>query len=142
MNITRWIFSLSFAIGIFWLLGFLLEPIVQKEPSIFILSISSLLITIFFSFCLYKLNPYFLKTYPDSYISSTKYYVLSIFVSYFLLVPLFALVSYLLIRIFGDINNHESGIFIGLFSIWFPLWWFVPVGLSIGWIFYKRKCIS
>ena len=140
MNITRWIFSLSFAIGMLWLLGFLLEPIGQEEPSIFILSISSLLITIILSFCLFRLNPNFLKTYPESSISSTKFYILSIFISYFLLVPFFALVSYLLVRIFGDINHHESGILIGLFAIWFPLWWFVPVGLTIGWIFYNRKC--
>lgn len=142
MNITRWIFSLSFAIGMFWLLGFVLEPIDQEEPSIFVLTILSLLITLLFSLFLFKLIPNFLKTYPGSYISTTKYFLLSIIVSYVLLVPFFALVSYLLVRIFGNTSHHESRIFIGLFSIWFPLWWFVPVGLTIGWIFYRRKCNS
>ena len=140
MNMTRWIFSLSFTIGMFWLLGFLLEPIGQEEPSILTLSVLSVLVGVIFSFCLFKRSPNFLKTYPESYISSTKYYILSMVASYFLLVPLFALVSYLSVRIFGDIDHHESGILIGLFAIWFPLWWFVPVGLTIGWIFYKRKC--
>ena len=140
MNLSRWIFSLSLAIGMLWLLGFLMEPIGQKEPSIITLSISSLVITIIFSHFLFKLSPNFLKAYRESDISSTKYYILSIFVSSFLLVPFFALVSYLTVKLFGDINHHESGIFIGLFAIWFPLWWFVPVGLTIGWIFYKRKC--
>ena len=139
MNLTRWIFSLSFAIGMLWLLGFLMEPIGQKEPSIITLSISSLVITIIFSYFLFKLSPNFLKSYPEADISNTKYYILSIVVSYFLLVPFFALVSYLLVRIFGDINHNESGILIGLFAIWFPLWWFIPVGLTIGWIFYKRN---
>jgi hypothetical protein len=140
MNLTRWIFSSSFAIGMFWLLGFIIEPITQKEPSIFMLSFSSLSITIVFSYLLFRLRPGFLKLLPDPKTSSTKYYILSIIFSYFLLVPFSALVSYLLIRFFGDINHSESFIFIGLFSIWFPLWWFVPVGLSIGWIFYKRRC--
>ena len=142
MNLTRWIFSSSFAIGVFWLLGFIVEPIAKKEPSIVALSLSSLLITVIFSYFLFKLSPDFLKAYPESNISSIKYYILSILVSYFLLIPFFALVSYLLVKIFGDINHHESSIFIGLFSIWFPLWWFVPVGLTVGWIFYKRKCVS
>ncbi|MFC1824221.1 hypothetical protein ACFL9T_16035 [Thermodesulfobacteriota bacterium] len=140
MNFTRWIFSMSFAIGMLWLLGFLMEPIGQKEPSIITLSISSLVITIIVSYSLFKLSPNFLKAYPEANISSTKYYIFSIVASYFLLIPIFALVSYLLVRIFGDINHSESGILIGLFAIWFPLWWFVPVGLSIGWFIYKRKC--
>jgi len=139
MNMTRWIFSISFAIGTLWVLGFLLEPISQKEPSILLLSISSLLITIIFSYFLFKLSPNFLKSYPESYRSSITYYILSMVVSYFLLIPVFALVAYFSVRIFGDIHLPESGILIGLFSIWFPLWWFVPVGLTIGWVFYRRK---
>ena len=69
MNMTRWIFSLSFTIGMFWLLGFLLEPIGQEEPSILTLSVLSVLVGVIFSFCLFKRSPNFLKTYPESYIS-------------------------------------------------------------------------
>jgi uncharacterized membrane protein (GlpM family) len=140
MNLTRWIFLLSFAIGMIWILGFLMEPIFQKEPSIVTLSLLSLVITATFSYFLFKFSPNFLKSYPEADISKTKYYILSIVVSYFLLVPVFAFVSYLLVCLFGDINHNESGILIGLVAIWFPFWWFVPVGLTIGWIFYKRKC--
>ena len=140
MNMTRWIFSLSFTIGMFWLFGFLLEPIRQEEPSILTVFVLSLLVAVIFSFCLFRFSPNFLKSYPESDISSAKYYILCIIGSYFLLVPFFALVSYLLVKTFGDINHHESGILIGLFAIWFPLWWCVPIGLTIGWIFYKRKC--
>ena len=139
---TRWIFSISFAIGLFWLLGFILEPIGGKEPSVFVIIIVSLLITAFFSYFLFKFSPNFLKTFPASYISTTKYYILSIISSYFLLIPLCALLAYLLIAVFGIESSHnESNIFIVLFAIWFPLWWFVPVGLTIGWLFYRRKCI-
>ncbi|TSA54053.1 MAG: hypothetical protein D4R45_04600 [Planctomycetaceae bacterium] len=140
MNLTRWIFSLSFAVGMFWLLGFIIEPIGQKDPSIFNLFILSFLSTIIVSYFLFKHSPNFLKAYPESGISIVKYYILSIFVSYFLLIPFSALLSYLLVKIFGDINHHESILLITLFSIWFPLWWFVPVGLTIGWFLYKRKC--
>jgi len=140
MNMPRWIFTLNFTLGMFWLLGLLLELIRQEEPLILYISILSLFITIIFSFCLFKLSPNFLKTYPESYISLTKYYILSIIASYFLLVPFFALVAYLFVIIFDNINRHEYGIVIGLLAIWFPLWWFIPVGLTIGWLFYKRKC--
>ena len=140
MNLARWIFSISIVIGMLWLLGFIMEPIGQKEPSIIVLFIYSLLITTIFSCFLFKLSPRFLRKYPESSVSSTKYYLLSIFVSYFLLIPFFAMVSYFAVKIFGDINHHESGILIGLFAIWFPIWWFVPVGLTIGWFLYRRKC--
>lgn len=140
MNITRWLFSINLVIGLFWLIGFILEPIIQKEPSTIILSTLSILVSFLVSLFLFRLIPDFLKPVPDSFISNTKYYILSIIVSYFLLVPIFALMSYLIVVFWGNIHHNESNIFIALFSIWMPLWWFVPVGLSIGWTIYRRKC--
>lgn len=140
MNITRWIFSINLIIGLFWLTGFILEPIIQKEPSMIILSTLSILVSFLVSFFLFRLIPNFLKPFPDSLISNTRYYILSIIASYFLLVPVFALISYLIVVFWGNIHHNESTILIALFSIWMPLWWFVPVGLSFGWIIYRKKC--
>lgn len=142
MNLTRWIFSLSLAAGIFWLLGFIVEPVIRREPSSAILLVSSMLTASALSLLLYKLRPDFLKAFSGTAISTKKYYFFSMIASYFLLVPVSAVVSYLLIRIFGRIDHNESLIFIGLFSLWFPLWWFVPVGLSTGWLLYKRRAVS
>ena len=140
MNIIRWLFSINLVIGLFWLIGFILEPIIQKEPSTIILSTLSILVSFLVSLVLFRLIPDFLKPVPDSFISNTKYYILSIIVSYFLLVPIFALMSYLIVVFWGNIHDNESTIFIAALSIWMPLWWFVPVGLSIGWTIHRRKC--
>ena len=142
MNWVRSIFSVSFAIGIFWLLGFIAEPILHREPPAWSLSLSSLLITVILMSLVFRRCPNFLKRCPEENVSSTKYYIMGIFVSYFLLIPFCALLSYLLVQLYGNVNHHESGMFIGMFAIWFPLWWFVPVGLLVGWIFYRRKCVS
>ena len=140
MNIIRWLFSINLVIGLFWLIGFILEPIIQKEPSTIILSTLSILVSFLVSLVLFRLIPDFLKPIPDSFISNTKYYILSIIVSYFLLVPIFALMSYLIVVFWGNIHDNESTIFIAALSIWMPLWWFVPVGLSIWWTIHRRKC--
>ncbi len=140
MNITRWIFSIGIATGSFWLFGFIVEPIIKKEPPLIILSAFSILVSFLVSFFLFRLIPNFLKPFPDSVVSLKKYYFLSIIASYFLLIPFFALISYLIVFLWGNINDTESTILITLFSVWMPLWWVVPVGLIIGWFIYRKKC--
>ena len=139
MNFFRWIFVISLSIGMFWLLGFALEIIYQKEPSIFNISVLSIFSSIGLSFIIFKFSPNFLKDLPDTYVSAGKYYFLGIVASYFLLVPIFAAFAYSVHRLLGDSGNNEASIFIALFAIWFPLWWMVPTGLTLGWMLYKKK---
>lgn len=139
MNVTRWIFAASLFVGFFWLCGFLLEPVIQKEPSAALLFSLSLFLTLFSCFFLFKMAPDFLKSPPGSDASILRYYLLGAVASYLLLIPISALLSYLLILFFGDIHHHETAILIISFSLWFPLWWFVPAGLSLGWLVYRKR---
>jgi hypothetical protein len=139
MNTTRIVFSISFAVGVFWLLGFLIEPIIQIEPPIVLLSILSSLIAAIIIFIVFKISPDFLVHDKKSPIKPLKYYLLSFVGSYLILVPLCGVAAFIFIKVFGDITQSDSSIFITLFAIWFPLWWFVPLGLSIGWKIYKKK---
>ncbi len=142
MNPARYLFTVSLIIGFFWLLGFAIEGFVEQAPSIWVLIIGSIITSIATSWLIYYHCPKFLIKHEDSEVSLLKYYLISILCSYFLLVPLFAMVAYILVRIFGDIHHHEAGIFIALLAIWFPIWWIIPVGLSIGWLVYERKYLS
>lgn len=140
MNPARYLFTVSLIVGFFWLLGFAIEPFVDHEPSIWIIMVVSSIISIATSYLIYSSCPKFLKMHEDSEVSLLKCYVISILGSYFLLVPVVGMISYLLVKIFGDINHHEAQVFIVLMAIWFPIWWIIPVGLSIGWMVHKRKC--
>jgi hypothetical protein len=139
MNVTRWIFAAGLFLGFFWLSGILLEPVIQRDPPAAFLFSLSLFITLLSCFFLFKLIPDFLKRSPGSDASILKYYLLGAALSYFLLIPVFALFSYLLTLFFGDIHNHEATILIISLSLWLPLWWFVPAGLSLGWLLYRKR---
>ena len=139
MNIPRWIFSVNLALGFLWLLGFITESIIKKEPSAFMLLTEGILLAVIISSLIFNKIPNFLKKNKENPISILKYYILNSIYSYFLLIPLFALLTYAAAFFFGDIHNKDFITFIILFSLWMPLWWFVPVGLSIGWYKYQRK---
>ena len=140
MNFFRWIFLISLTTGMFWMFGFAYEFIGKEEPSIFKISLLSILLSAILSFSTFKFIPNFLKDNSESHISSGKYYFFGIVASYFLLIPIFAAIAYLVSTLFGNINSNDSVIGITLFAIWFPLWWMVPAGLAFGWSIYKRKC--
>ena len=139
MNPRQLIFTISLVIGLFWLLGFILEPILNAEPPIWLGVLLSAVISVIVSYFVFKQFPNFLTKIEGAKVSSLKYYLVSLVASYILLVPLCGAVSYLAVKLFGDISHHEAPVFIILMEIWFPLWWFCPVGLSFGWYFYKRK---
>ena len=140
MNATRWIFSVSLFVGLFWALGFFLEAVSQKEPSIVFLLAFAILIAFLFCFVLFKMFPQFLKKAPNRDISVSKYYIINIIIAYFLLVPAFGIFTYLFILAKDGSKVEGTGIAVALVAIWFPLWWFIPVGLTLGWYFYKKKC--
>ena len=124
------------------MLGFILEPILKSEPPIWLAVLLSAVISIIVSYFVFKKFPDFLKKIEGTKVSSLKYYFVSFVASYILLVPICGTVSYIVVKLFGDISYHEAPVFIILMAIWFPLWWFCPVGLCIGWYFYKRKAIE
>ena len=139
MNIPRWIFSINLALGFLWLLGFITESIIKKEPSVIMLLTEGILLSIVVSSLIFKKIPNFLKKNKENSKSIIKYYILNSIYSYFLLIPIFALSTYAVAFFFGNIHSKDFITFIILFSIWMPLWWFVPVGLSIGWYKYIRN---
>lgn len=139
MNMGRWCFAISLLIGNFWLIGVVYDLAFKKDLSFFLLSLSCCSITIIICATLFRLRPDFLKGIPNSDISGTKYYIVSVVVCYFLLIPLFGLLAFLLGWVFGDLRAHDSAIVISLFAIWMPLWWSVPVGLGLGWYIYAQK---
>ncbi len=140
MNATRWIFSVSLFVGLFWALGFFLEAVSQKEPSIVFLLAFAILIAFLICFVLFKMFPQFLKKARNKDISVSKYYIINIIIAYFLLVPAFGIFTYLFILAKDGSKVEGTGIAVALVAIWFPLWWFIPVGLTLGWYFYKKKC--
>lgn len=139
MTATRWIFAVTLFMGFFWLAGLILESVTRKEPpAVAILSLS-LFMTLLVCFLLFKLIPDFLKSRLASTASIFAYYALGALASYVLLIPVFALLSYLLILFFGNVHHHETTILIASLALWLPLWWFVPAGMSLGWLLYRKR---
>jgi len=139
MTPTRFLFTITLMVGLLWLLGFVIEPFVDREPSIITLAAMSIAISSVISYLLYKYCPNFLKVEVNCKVSVVKYYILSIICSYFLLIPVIGIGTYLQVRIFGDINHNEAQMYIIVMAIWFPLWWFIPTGLVLRWVFYKKR---
>lgn len=138
MNIARWIFSISLFLGLFWVLGFVLEAATESEPSIIILTILAFITTAIFCLLLFKTFHNFLKKEQVENIPALKYYIISVIASYFLLVPIFGVIAYVFVLLKEGTGAQGAGIAITLLALWFPLWWFVPVGLTVGWFLYKR----
>jgi hypothetical protein len=138
-NMRRWLFAISLLAGNFWLIGVVYDLAFKKDLPLFLLSLSCCSITIITCATLFRLRPDFLKGIPDSNISGTRYYIASVVACYFLLIPVFGSLAFLLCWLFGDLRAHDSAIFVSLFAIWMPLWWSVPVGLGLGWYVHKQK---
>ncbi|WP_028581250.1 hypothetical protein [Desulfogranum japonicum] len=124
------------------LLGPQFSPVMSSEPPVWLPMLLGIVSGTMVSYLLYKLIPGFLKRDDKSEISLLRYYLTGIVIAYFLLVPVCGAAAYLAVKYLGNINHHEASVFIFLMAIWFPLWWFCPVGLSIGWIFYKQKIMK
>jgi hypothetical protein len=139
MNMRRWLFAIGLLVGNFWLIGVVYDLAFKKDLSLFLLILSCCSITIIICATLFRLRPDFLEGIPDSDISGTRYYIAGVVVSYFLLIPVFGSLAFLLWWLFGDLRAHDSAIAVSLFAIWMPLWWAVPIGLGLGWYVYKQK---
>ncbi len=135
----RWCFAIGLFAGNFWLIGVVYDLVFKKDLSFFLLTLSSGSITIIICATAFRWRQDFLKAIADSPISGTRYYLASVVVSYFLLVPVFWALAFLFVWLFGDLSGHDSVIGISLFALWMPLWWSVPAGLGLGWHIYKQK---
>ncbi len=91
------------------------------------------------SYFLFKNIPNFLEKNKENSTSILKYYVINSIISYFLLIPFFALMIFIIALLFSSIHNKDFITFIIIFSLWMPLWWFIPVGLGLGWFKYQKK---
>jgi hypothetical protein len=132
MNLTRWIFSDSLFVGLFWVLGSILEAANQKTPASVFLVAFTILIAFLIFFVHFKAFSQFLKKAPNRDISISKYYIINIIIAYFLLVPAFGVLTYLFILAKYGSKIEGTGIALALVAIWFPLWWFIPVGKNRG----------
>jgi len=138
-NMRRGCFAVSLLAGNFWLIGVVYDLAFKKDLPLFLLALSCGSITLIICATLFRWRPDFLKDIADSPVSGTGYYLAGVAVSYFLLIPIFGLLAFLLVRLFGDPRGHDSVIAISLFALWMPLWWSVPVGLGLGWYIYRQK---
>jgi len=139
MNMRRGCFAVSLLAGNFWLIGVVYDLAFKKDLPFFLLALSCGSVTLIMCATLFRWRPDFLKGIADSPISGTRYYLAGVAVSYFLLIPIFGLLAFLLVWLFGDLRGHDSVIAISLFALWMPLWWSVPAGLGLGWYIYRQK---
>jgi hypothetical protein len=139
MNMRRWCFAVSLLAGNFWLIGVVYDFAFKKDLPFFLLALLSGSITLSICATLFRWRPDFLSSIADSPVSGAGYYLAGVAVSYFLLIPIFGLLAFLLFWLFGDLRAHDSVIAISLFALWMPLWWSVPAGLGLGWYIYRQK---
>lgn len=140
MHVARLICVLSVAASVFWVGGFIAESLLQSEPPLFLLAGSSFLVGAVMWWRIYTSGSRFLAGKISRRLLGL--YAISTAAAYVLTMPLGAVIG---IAYIGLSHGYlpkiegESSVFVGLATIWLPLWWSPALGLTVGWFVCSRN---
>lgn len=138
MQIVKILLTLSIALSVFWVSGFIFEGIYKTtNESEFAFFLGVIVAIAAYTYVFFSKSRFWVAAEP-----SWKTYSVFALVAYILSVPLGLLIGYIYIYIsFGEIKEAkgEISVLLALAGIWFPLWWSPALGIIFGQFYEIRK---
>jgi hypothetical protein len=132
----RVIFALSVFSSLFWLVGIVVEPIIKKEPPLYLLAAIVLMITTATSGLLFR-NDRLIPSPATPLGQFMAKIVILLISSYIVLVPIIGVLAWCALRLTAvfspAILGHDFWLFIVIFALWFPLWLSPAIASYLFW---------
>lgn len=129
--IPRAIFLISLSVSLFLIFSFVIISLASAAPNFSFIATASILCSVAISTFCFKKG--FLKSRNET--SVAYVFLVIIFMSaasYICLIPIFALLAYLFIRVIGDPHATDAGIAIWTISVIFPLGFATTIGAALS----------
>lgn len=140
-HLLRAIFAVSTFLTAFWVIGFIWEPIANRDAPIAALLISSLLAAILVSSAAFRSGRLIVPSQLGT-VDVVRTYITRVVGAYLISVPAVGLIVWLSIRAFSEDPNHPEGsMLVGVMAVWLPLWFAPALGVEWCWRWIRKQSL-